>query len=117
FTVLGIFAWRAVGARPVLVTAGLLFAAYVAANPVLHGGPSGRLATLSDPGNAGVERFLIWRGSWEMLMAKPWWGIGLGSYYLAWPPYRDPADQTLGFFVHNDYLQIWIEAGLPALLL
>ncbi len=117
FTVLGIFAWRAIGARPVLVTAGLLFAAYVAANLVLHGGPSGRLATLSDPGNAGAERFLIWRGSWEMLMAKPWWGIGLGTYYLAWPPYRDPTDQTLGFFVHNDYLQIWIEAGLPALLL
>ncbi len=52
-----------------------------------------------------------------MLANDPWWGIGLGTYYLRWPPYRDPADQTLGFFVHNDYLQIWIEAGLPALLL
>lgn len=109
---------RAVGVKPVGVLVGLLLGAYVVANLILHGGfAEGRLATLIDPASAGVPRFLIWRGSWELLMAEPWWGIGLGTYYLAWPPYRDPTDSTLGFFVHNDYLQLWIEAGLPALLL
>lgn len=116
--VLTVPATRAAGAKPVAVLAGLLLGAYAAANLILHGGfAEGRLATLIDPASAGVPRFLIWRGSWELLMAEPWWGIGLGTYYLAWPPYRHPADSTLGFFVHNDYLQLWIEAGLPALLL
>jgi O-antigen ligase len=109
---------RSVGARPLAAWFGVIVIAYIAANLALHGGFSdARLLTLGDPESAGVPRFLIWRGAWEMLLAKPWWGIGLGTYYLAWPPYRDPADASLGFFVHNDYLQIWIEAGLPALLL
>jgi O-antigen ligase len=117
-TVLAAFAWRSVGIRPILGLVGLLLGAYIAANLILHGGfTDGRLATLSDPASAGAPRFLIWRGSWDLLMANPLWGIGLGTYYLAWPPYRDPTDNTLGFFVHNDYLQIWIEGGLPALLL
>jgi O-antigen ligase len=108
---------RLVGRRPVLVLVGVVVAAYGVANLVLHGGLIDRAATLADPGSAAAPRLLIWRGSWALLMQHPWWGIGLGTYYLAWPPFRDPADDTLGFFVHNDYLQLWIEAGLPALLL
>lgn len=116
--VLAALAVRSVGIKPVAALAGLVLAAYGGANLILHGGfAEGRLATLVDPASAGVPRFLIWAGSWEMLSASPWWGIGLGTYYLAWPPFRHPDDATLGFFVHNDYLQIWIEAGLPALLL
>lgn len=115
---LAALAVRVVGIKPVSALAGLVLAAYGVANLILHGGfAAGRLATLVDPASAGVPRFMIWAGSWELLTANPWWGIGLGTYYLAWPPFRHPDDATLGFFVHNDYLQIWIEAGLPALLL
>jgi O-antigen ligase len=117
-TTLSALAWTSVGTRPILSSVGLLIGAYALAYLTLYDGlTGGRLVTLADPMSAGVPRFLIWRGSWDLLMANPWWGIGLGTYYLAWPPYRDPADSTLGFFVHNDYLQIWIEGGLPALLL
>lgn len=113
-----VFLARSVGVRPLVALVGLLVGAYLAANLLLHGSFDGnRLATLADPASAGAPRFLIWRGSWEMLKAHPWFGIGLGTYYLAWPPYRSPADTSLGFFVHNDYLQLWIETGLPALLL
>ena len=112
-----LLAARAVERRALLVLFGIVVGAYVAANLLLHGGVGDRMATLADPASAAFPRLLIWRGSWEMLMREPWWGIGLGTYYLAWPPFRDPTDSTLGFFVHNDYLQIWIEAGLPALLL
>lgn len=116
--VLAALAGRTVGHRPIMMLVGLLCAAYVAAYLILHGELTGaRVTMLVDPADAASPRLLIWRGSWEMLMNHPWWGIGLGTYYLAWPPYRDPADQSLWFFVHNDYLQIWIEAGLPALLL
>lgn len=62
-------------------------------------------------------RRLIWGSSWNLLQASPWNGIGLGLYYLAYPPYCNPLDDTAGFFAHNDYLQIWIEAGWPGLLL
>lgn len=62
-------------------------------------------------------RKLIWESSWNLLQASPWHGIGLGLYYLAYPAYRNPLDDSGGFFAHNDYLQIWIETGWPGLLL
>ena len=91
--------------------------AFVAANLLLNGEIAARLGTLTNPGNAGAERFLIWERAWRMLTDAPWWGIGLGTYWLHWPPYRNPLDSSAGFYVHNDYLQIWIETGLPGLLL
>ena len=116
-TMFALLAKRAVDRRGLITLIGIVAIAYAAANLLLHGGVEDRMATLADPGSAAFPRLLIWRGSWELLQQQPLWGIGLGTYYLAWPPFRDPADATLGFFVHNDYLQIWIEAGLPALLL
>lgn len=109
--------WRDTPRRHVARVVVILGAAYAGANLILQGAVVDRFATLADPGGAALPRWLIWRGSWEMVKDNPWLGIGLGNYYLAWPQYRDPADSTLGFFVHNDYLQIWIEAGLPGLLL
>jgi len=108
---------RRVPTRHLVLVGGLLAAAYAAANILLLGGLGERLASLVDPTTAASPRLLIWRGAWDMVRDFPWWGIGLGTYYLAWPPYRDPADATLGFYVHNDYLQIWIETGLPGVLL
>jgi O-antigen ligase len=95
----------------------LILSALILANITSQGGMLDRFRTLVDPASAGFTRFLIWQGSWEMLKEFPWWGIGLGNYSLAWPPYWNPEDASAGFFVHNDYLQIWIEAGLPGLLL
>lgn len=63
------------------------------------------------------NRLLLWEPSWNLLRDAPWHGIGLGNYFLVWPRYKDPADTSPGYFAHNDYLQIWIEAGLPALIL
>jgi O-antigen ligase len=64
-----------------------------------------------------APRRMIWESSWNLLQASPWQGIGLGLFYLAYPPYRNPVDSSGGYFAHNDYLQIWIEAGLPGLVL
>jgi hypothetical protein len=36
---------------------------------------------------------------------------------MLWPPYRHPQDDSGGYYVHNDYLQLWIEAGLVGLAL
>lgn len=95
----------------------LLLVAFTAAflsTTIPHGG--GELEhrlpeLLQDP-----QRLYIWESSWKLLQASPWKGIGLGLYYLAYPRYRNPLDNTAGFFAHDDYLQIWIETGLPGLL-
>lgn len=95
----------------------IVLVAYVAANILLKGGVAERLGTLMNPVTADLPRFLIWERAWRMLMDEPWWGVGLGTYWLHWPPYRHPDDMSGGFYVHNDYLQMWIETGLPGLLL
>lgn len=98
--------------RGVVVLLLLMAAAYLSTN-ISHGELGERLPQLMhDPG-----RWVIWKSSWDLLKASPWQGIGLGIFYLAFPPYRNPVDDSGGFFAHNDYLQIWIETGLTGLLL
>jgi O-antigen ligase len=93
---------------------GLLVLAFLVTKiPVGGGGLSERLPQLLQD----APRLMIWESSWNLLQASPWQGIGLGLFYLAYPPYRNPADSTGGYFAHNDYLQIWIETGLPGLVL
>jgi O-antigen ligase len=110
-------AYRRVPTARLIGWFGLIVAAYFLANLLLEGWLGGRLSSVFDPTYAGHDRFLIWQRAWKMVLDEPWLGIGLGSYWLFWPPYRHPADSSAGFYVHNDYLQIWIEAGLPGLLL
>lgn len=112
-----VIAYRAVPARRLFAYWSLLIGAYLAADVVLSGFVAGRLGSLFNIEVAGLDRLLIWRQAWVMLMDAPWLGIGLGTYWLYWPPFRHPADGSGGYYVHNDYLQIWIETGLPGLLL
>ena len=91
----------------------LLMAAAYLSTKISHGELGERLPQLMhDP-----VRWVICQSSWDLLKASPWQGIGLGLFYLAYPPFRNPVDNSGGFFAHNDFLQIWIEAGLTGLLL
>lgn len=47
----------------------------------------------------------------------PWYGLGLGSLWVFWPPHRSFADASAGYFAHNDYMQITLEAGYPGIVL
>jgi hypothetical protein len=110
-------AWRRVPTKQIAVVLGIVAAAFLIGSQLGQVGIGHRLDTVvENPWEAGATRLVIWKQSWEMLKQAPWLGIGLGHYALYWPPYRDPSDASDGFFVHNDYLQIWIEAGLPGLL-
>lgn len=104
--------WRCVPRRALVLLLGLLAAAFLVTK-LSHGELSERLPQLVQDS----PRRLIWESSWNLLQSSPWRGIGLGLFYLAYPPYRNPADSSGGFFAHNDYLQIWIETGLPGLVL
>jgi O-antigen ligase len=63
-------------------------------------------------------RLQLFKSAWAMVLDHPWLGNGLGSFRLLYPRYRSPEEfNTGGGWVHNDYLQLWLEAGLPMLLL
>ncbi|HEX6827915.1 MAG TPA: O-antigen ligase family protein [Burkholderiales bacterium] len=103
--------------RRTLLLAVLAGTAFAAANAAGHGEVAQRLQTLFTPASAGADRFVIWRQAWSMLGENPWTGVGIGTLWLRWPVWRAPEDMSAGFFVHNDYLQLWLEAGIIAPLL
>jgi O-antigen ligase len=98
---------------PIVITV----SAFLVAHVTQEGGILNRFTTLSAPMTAGVTRLVIWQAVWEMIKQAPWWGIGLGVLGYAYPAYRDPSDSSAGYYAHNDYLQLWLEAGVPGLIL
>lgn len=62
------------------------------------------------------SRWLLWRATIEMIGDAGWMGIGSGMFYLLYPGYRYAGEKSQGHFVHNDYLQILLELGVPGLL-
>lgn len=109
--------YRHVATARLLGWVGMIVGAYLLANLLLEGWLGGRLSSVLEPSSAGHDRFLIWYGALKMALDAPWLGIGLGTFWLAWPPYRQLADSSAGFYVHNDYLQLWIETGIPGVML
>jgi O-antigen ligase len=100
--------------KPALAWTGLFIAAFLLAQVMVVTGAE----TLAERSLFVVhDRLVIWSRAWEMLKETPWIGTGIGTYAFVWPPYKDPADPSSGYFVHNDYLQLWIETGVPGLAL
>ncbi len=63
-------------------------------------------------------RRAIWRSTMEIIRDNGLMGSGYGTYYLFYPQYRLPADQSSsGMMAHNDLLQSWAEMGFIAPLL
>jgi O-antigen ligase len=99
--------------------AAIVAAAYALAYWSSHGVLARKFAELSAPLTASsmADRLQIWSATWHMIQEAPWWGIGPGLFTLAYPAYRIPAESSAGYFVHNDYLQLLLEGGVPGLLL
>jgi O-antigen ligase len=72
-------------------------------------------------GNSMAERIWIWRGVVPMIAAKPWTGWGPDTMYEAFPRYQAPGKAKVfppNIVIdraHNDYLQVAVDSGLPAL--
>jgi O-antigen ligase len=75
-----------------------------------------RLVSQEVVSHSGI-RWEIWQGSINLLNDTPWYGSGVGTYWLLYPPYRLFSDPAGGQNPHNDYLQYLIEAGIPGLAL
>ena len=80
-------------------------------------GFSGRMMSLTDTSAAGNSRYIIWKSLLPLFNEMPWYGLGLGSLWAFWPPFRTANDTSAGFFAHNDYMQLTLEAGYPGILL
>lgn len=64
------------------------------------------------------SRIMLLQSAWLMIQEHPWFGTGLGTFRMLYPQYRYLDETgTGGGWVHNDYLQLWLEAGLPMFLL
>ncbi|MFP3874580.1 MAG: O-antigen ligase family protein [Thiohalophilus sp.] len=119
--VLFALAWRRVALRRLGALAGWLAGGFVLASAYSQlagiGGKEmfSRMATLADPEQSGNPRFVLWQPAWEMLQAQPLSGIGLGAFFLKLPTSARLEDKSAGYYVHNDYLQIATEIGLPGL--
>lgn len=110
-------AWGRAPRRAIVTLIVLVVSGLVAGNLVAQGKTTARMLSLIDPEAAGLTRFLIWEQAWTIIKESPWLGKGLGSFGLVFPAHQNPLDSSAGFMVHNDYLQIWLEAGLPGLVL
>ena len=74
-----------------------------------------RFDTISD---SGGTRLNVYRYSLPMLMDHWLTGIGMGSFYLLSPIYLKGFPETIQFWrVHNEYLELFLELGVPMAIL
>lgn len=110
---------RQVSARQVV--AGALVAATLAAFVVAAGGHqlAERAGSLQVDTLVEEEatRIGLWRASVRMVADHPLRGVGVGGFRDAFQAYRPPGLVVAPRHAHNDYLQVAVEGGLPALLL
>ncbi len=48
----------------------------------------------------------------NMFKDKPWAGFGAGTFYTAYPPYKNPNIRGFYEHAHNDYLEILADTGI-----
>ena len=63
------------------------------------------------------NRHQIWQANFDMIKERPWFGWGYGNYKKFREPYyaHYPAADTHAH-AHNNFLQIWVDGGIIALL-
>ena len=97
----------------------ILTAAFLFANIQTEGYTVNRVNELS--GTAFVPqlgvRLLLWESAWQIIKTSPIIGTGIGTFFIVFPAVRAPADSTSGNYLHNDYLQFWLETGFIGLCL
>ncbi len=66
----------------------------------------------------GVQtRTGVWRESLPAIRDHFWMGTGLGTFWVVYPRYRQAPSEMRWNELHNDYLQVFFETGLPGFLI
>jgi O-antigen ligase len=63
-------------------------------------------------GGLEASRFWMWQAAWSIFLDHPWFGAGPALYNAFYGRYRDPVDQSIPEYAHNDYLQALSDYGI-----
>lgn len=74
-----------------------------------------RFLQLLDAGGNMSGRDVLWRGAWMIAGDRPLTGFGLRTFHQVFPLFDQIPDKGVGSW-HNDYLQVYMDSGLIALL-
>ncbi len=67
-------------------------------------------------GSFGV-RLVMWKASWTMIKARPFSGVGAGTWEADIPLYQAPGSQLeTDYYVHNEIIQVVAEYGIAGWL-
>lgn len=114
YTILTFCLWERLS-RNLLVSASLILILAYASGVVIMTGHD--FVNINAIYNAENSRWTVWLQTWQMIKLSPIFGHGLGTFASMYPIYRSATDSSAGLFAHNDYLQLWDEAGIIGLLL
>lgn len=62
-----------------------------------------------------VERMAHWQAAYEMWLSRPWFGMGIGQYAVAYPDFQIATWKDPLGHAHNYYLNVLAEVGTPGL--
>ncbi len=63
------------------------------------------------------SRMWMWQAAWQIALDHPWFGAGPAIFNVIYDRYRDPVDQHIPQYVHNDYLQALSDYGITGFVL
>jgi O-antigen ligase len=96
--------------RILLVLAVVGVAAVIAVEPLQQ-----RFLQLLSAGEHMSGRDVIWRGAFMLIGERPLTGFGLRTFHQVFPLFDEAPDKGIGSW-HNDYLQVYMDSGVMALL-
>ncbi|MCX6910854.1 MAG: O-antigen ligase family protein [Verrucomicrobia bacterium] len=68
-------------------------------------------------GRVDTSRMWMWQAAWQIFLEHPWFGTGPCMFNAVYGRYRDPLDQFIPEYVHNDYLQTLCDYGITGFVL
>ncbi|MCB2206472.1 hypothetical protein KQI65_17135 [bacterium] len=96
--------------RIVLVLTALALLLLITVEPLQH-----RFLQLLNAGSNLSGRDVIWRGAFMLIGEHPVTGFGLRTFHEIFPLFDQLIDKGVGSW-HNDYLQVYMDSGLMALV-
>ncbi|MBN2190235.1 MAG: O-antigen ligase family protein [Candidatus Aureabacteria bacterium] len=100
----------------VLIVFSVIFAGHYRDSAVAERSGNPEDISVSDTGEASMKaRFIMWKGTFDMIKANPVVGTGIGTYMWGFSRYRPEGFNSRANFAHNDYLHLTAEMGVVAL--
>ncbi|HKY32135.1 MAG TPA: O-antigen ligase family protein [Candidatus Polarisedimenticolia bacterium] len=89
-----------------------IFASQIEILPIVN-----RFHALHYEFGGGYGRYRVWVDAVDLVRSYPLFGSGLGTWEMAFSPFRKDATQVKVDFAHNDYLEFGAEAGAAGVVI